>query len=98
MLHLNILENKINPEEKKGPFISIKPEKSKISDKNRSNNIEDNEFSKRQKNNISMPAANKNSILQNNLINNDAKNYPIINNNLNNILEKSKLYIIYNEI
>ena len=57
MLHLNILGNKINPEEKKGPFISIKPEKSKISDKNRSNNIEDNEFSKRQKNNISMPAA-----------------------------------------
>ena len=45
-----------------------------------------------------MPAANKNSVLQNNLINNDAKNYPIINNNLNNILEKSKLYIIYNEI
>ena len=40
MLHLNILENKINPEEKKGPFIFIKPEKSKISDKNRSNNIE----------------------------------------------------------
>ena len=45
-----------------------------------------------------MPAAIINSILQNNLINNDAKNYPIINNNLNNILEKSKLYIIYNEI
>ena len=90
MLHLNILENKINPEEKKGPFIFIKPEKSK---KN-----EDNKLKKIKKNNISMPAANKNSVLQNNLINNDAKNYPIINNNLNNILEKSKLYIIYNEI
>ena len=45
-----------------------------------------------------MPAANKNSVLQNNLINSYAKNYPIINNNINNILEKSKLYIIYDEI